>query len=354
MPSFLRKNIPTLVFLLLVYSWFLFSNIISKPSSNLAVLGADANISLFVQPEAGRKPMLEAINNAKKEIFVEVYLLSDKQIIEALDSAENRGVDVRVLLEKNPFGGGNLNNIAERTLREKEVNVKWANSKYDLTHQKSMVIDAAYAFILNQNLTAAASTKNREFNIIDTNPEDVEEIRNIFLADWERRDYNPKETHLILSPINSRSALTTLIKSARKSIEIEMEYIEDEEIVNLLTQRAKDVSVDLIVPTFSQFPANKEAVGRLVEGGAEVRNVSSPYIHAKMILIDDKKAYVGSINFSTQSMDENRELGIMVTQTESIEEINNTFSSDWESGASIVYSPEYMFLVIDKYLSAVL
>ena len=179
MPPILRKNIPTLIFLVLVYSWFLVSNISRQTTHQ--VPGADTNIILSVQPEAGREPLLDAINDARQEILVEMYLLSDKQIIEALGNARSRGIAVNVMLEKHPFGGSNLNNKSEKTLKESGVAVKWTNPKYSLTHQKSVVIDGAVALILNQNLTASAFTKNREFNIIDTNPEDVAEIRNIFI-----------------------------------------------------------------------------------------------------------------------------------------------------------------------------
>lgn len=332
--SLFKKNIPTLIFLVLVYSWFLISNVVSRPST-LEVLGADSNITLSVQPDAGRQPILDAIDNARQEILVEMYLLSDKQIIEALSNARGRGVAVNVMLEKHPFGGSNLNNKSEKTLRENGVAVKWTNPSFSLTHEKAVVIDGRQAFILNQNLTASAFTKNREYNIIDTNPEDVSEVRNIFLADWERREFKPTTTHLIISPKNSRAALTTLIKSAIKTIDIEMEYIEDEKIVSLLSDKAKTTQIRLIIPTFTQFPANKDSAKRLAQDGVSVKTLSSPYIHAKMILTDDVKAYIGSINLSTQSMDENRELGIMLSENEIIKTLAETFSSDWNLGNQV-------------------
>lgn len=329
-----KKNIPTLIFLIFVYSWFLISNIVSRPAT-LEVLGADSNITISIQPDAGRQPILHAIDNARQEILVEMYLLSDKQIIEALGNARGRGVAVNVMLEKHPFGGSNLNNKSEKTLRENGVAVKWTNPSFPLTHEKAIVIDGRQAFILNQNLTASAFTKNREYNIIDTNPEDVSEIRNIFLADWERLEFKPTATHLIISPENSRAAITALIKSASETIDIEMEYIEDEKIVSLLSDMAKTTQIRLIVPTFSQFPANKDSIKRLVQAGISVKTLSSPYIHAKMILIDDVKAYVGSINLSTQSMDENRELGILLSENESIKTLAETFSIDWNLGNQV-------------------
>ena len=331
---FFKKNIPTLIFLVLVYSWFLISNVVSRPVT-LEVLGANSNITLSVQPDAGRQLILDAIDNARQEVLVEVYLLSDKQIIEALGNAEGRGVAVNVMLEQHPFGGSNLNNKSEKTLRENGVAVKWTNPSFSLTHEKAIVIDGIKAFILNQNLTASAFTKNREYNIIDTNPKDVSEIRNIFMADWERREFNPTSTYLIISPKNSRAALTTLIKSAIKTIDIEMEYIEDEKIVSLLSDKVRNTEIRLLIPTFTQFAVNKDAARRLVQAGVSVKTLSSPYIHAKMILIDDVKAYVGSINLSTQSMDENRELGIMLSENESIKTLVETFSIDWNLGTQV-------------------
>lgn len=332
--SLFKKNILALIPLLLVYAWFLIFQVVSHPAT-LQVLGADANITLFEQPDAGRQPILDAIDNARREVLVEVYLLSDKQIIEALSNAEERGVAVNVMLEQHPFGGSNLNNNTEKKLKEKGISVKWTNPSFSLTHEKAIVIDGRQAFILNQNLTAAAFTKNREYNVLDTDPQDVAEVRNIFMADWERRDFTPPAAHLIVSPSNSRAAITTLVKSATKTIDIEMEYIEDREIVSLLSDKAKNTQIRLIIPTFSQFVSNKDAAKKLVQAGVFVKTLSSPYIHAKMILVDDVKAYVGSINLSTQSMDENRELGIMLSENESIKTLDETFSIDWNLGNQV-------------------
>ncbi len=331
---FFKKNILTLIPLLLVYAWFLIFNVVSHPSA-LQVLGADTNITLFVQPDAGRQPILDAIDNARQEVLVEVYLLSDRQIIEALGNAEGRGVAVNVMLEQHPFGGGNLNNKAEKTLKEYGVAVKWTNPSFSLTHEKVIIIDGREVYILNQNLTAAAFTKNREFNVLDTDPQDVAEARNIFLYDWERKAFDPSATHLVVGPSNSRAALTTLVKSATKTIDIEMEYIEDREIVSLLSDKATNTQIRLLIPTFSQFAVNKDAAKKLVQAGVSVKTLSSPYIHAKMILIDDVKAYVGSINLSTQSMDENRELGIMLSENESIKTLDETFANDWNLGTQV-------------------
>ena len=57
------------------------------------------------------------------------------------------------------------------------------------------------------------------------------------------------------------------------------------------------------------------------------------YIHAKAILADygtaAQYAYVGSINFSTASMVENRELGMYVYDSTILQRMNTTMASDY-------------------------
>lgn len=47
--------------------------------------------------------IVSRIDAAKTRVFVEVYILTEKRIIKALKDAKSRGVDVRVILEKNVF-----------------------------------------------------------------------------------------------------------------------------------------------------------------------------------------------------------------------------------------------------------
>jgi phosphatidylserine/phosphatidylglycerophosphate/cardiolipin synthase-like enzyme len=55
------------------------------------------------------------------------------------------------------------------------------------------------------------------------------------------------------------------------------------------------------------------------------------YIHAKVIIIDRKAAFIGSINFSKYSIDRNRELGIIVMDPEIIRRLEDVFNRDWDS-----------------------
>ena len=336
--SFLGKNLLVLALIAVVYSWFFAFHYVPQKTHDTStqVLGADTNITLFIEPDSGRAQILDAINSAQKEILVEVYLLSDKQIIQSLEDAKQRGVAVDVMLEQHPFGGGSLNNTSEKELEAHNISFEWTNSSFTLTHEKSIVIDGNEAFILNQNLTTSSFTKNREYDVLDTNPEDVKEVRDIFISDWKRKSFSPPSTtHLIVSPINSRAGLTTLLTNSTQTIDIEIEDIVDDQITFLLSDKAKNTKIRLIIPTLSQITSNKKDVEKLKNSGVEIKTLSSPYVHAKLILVDGIKAYVGSVNLSTQSMDENRELGIILSQSDSLQVISSTFENDWNKGKDL-------------------
>ncbi len=325
-----KRNIGTLILIVVVYVWFFLFQ--QRPQQNpVNVLGANTDVSLFEEPKDGREPILNAITDAKKEVLLEVYLLSDKQIIQALEDARSRGITVDVMLEEHPFGGGSLNQTTEKKLIASGISVEWSSPSFALTHEKAVVIDSSEVFVLSQNLTASSFSKNREYDVLDTDLKDVSEVRAIFIDDWERKSFTPTNSHLIVSPDNSRSGITGLIESSTKTIDIEIEDINDPQIVSLLSQDGKKMQVRLITPTLSQVSSNAEALKTLKKEGVLVRTLSSPYMHAKLILVDDTKAYVGSVNLSTQSMDKNRELGILLSQSDGITMLSQTFKQDWSS-----------------------
>jgi phosphatidylserine/phosphatidylglycerophosphate/cardiolipin synthase-like enzyme len=56
--------------------------------------------------------------------------------------------------------------------------------------------------------------------------------------------------------------------------------------------------------------------------------LKKPYIHAKILLIDDKFLILSSINLSSNSIDANREIWIILTDKTMIKQLNNIFIQD--------------------------
>ena len=59
------------------------------------------------------------------------------------------------------------------------------------------------------------------------------------------------------------------------------------------------------------------------------------YMHAKLIIIDQKLAFVGSENLSWESLNRNREVGILISDQPTVQSLSAIFDGDWTwSGAS--------------------
>lgn len=330
--GWIRKNFIILIFSAIIYAVYLFTHPITPPPHH-DVLGVNTNLLLYEQPKDGRQFLVDALDQSQKEIDVEMYLLSDKTIITALEDAKNRGVAVSVLLEQHPFGGGNLNQKTYQELASKGISVKWTNPAFSLTHEKAVVIDSQKVFILSQNLTASSFEKNREYDVEDFNQDDVSGVKAIFLADWNRTSIIPTDVHLVVSPVSARPAVEQLITTSQKELDIETEVIDDTKVVGDLCSKAGTVAIRILVPDISQVAANAKQLSALQQCGVSTKTLKKPYIHAKLIL-SDAKAYVGSVNLTTQSLDENREVGIVITQPDILSTLSQDFETDWSAGQS--------------------
>ena len=203
-----------------------------------------------------------------------------------------------------------------------------------------MIIDGTTAYIMTSNFSRSAlggssgssGTRNREYGIIDTNSQDVQAVSAIFNADWNHTPAQFNDANLVVSPVNSRSAFITLIGSARHTLLIEAEEMNDSAIEQALVSAARSgVQIEVILPAprGSASDSNSQGIAAIKQGNITVREDPQLYIHAKIIIADGGKAFVGSENISTQSLDQNRELGILVSDTNVLSKLQSTFQTDW-------------------------
>lgn len=288
-------------------------------------------VGLIVEPDDGRLPVLAEIEAARSSIDVMIYLLTDRQIVDALIAAEGRGVVVRVILEQYPYGGfGNPEQVAAE-LRTAGVEVKWAAQRFTFSHVKALVVDGSVALIMNLNLTRSAFETNREFAVITTRAAEVASIQALFEADWRGQD-EPRPGSLVVSPSNSRHVLTALIESARVSLELYAQVVRDEAVADALAAAAERGVRVRLVTSPDIDPVATRMLTELAERGVEVRLVSTPYIHAKAIVVDAKRAFVGSQNLTATSLDENREIGLIFADPAAVARLLRAFEADFASG----------------------
>jgi cardiolipin synthase A/B len=282
---------------------------------------------LFIQPKDGITPILERINNAQKSIRHKIYLFTDSRqdVIDALARATKRGVDVRILLEREPSGTSGGNTAIFLKLREAGLNVERSRPfKFVFIHEKSFVFDDKEAIISTANITASSFSANREYQVLLDDPALVQEIARVFDADWAGQDIDLKNAKLVWSPSQTkadgtvrgqaREQLLGLIKNARESLLLQQQSMADEEVIREISSAAqRGVKVTLVGPpnelTDTYYIAGAE---RLRQAGVAVKYLLTNYVHAKVIVADNKRALVGSHNLSGNSLNANRELSVIL------------------------------------------
>jgi len=293
---------------------------------------ASSPLQIVVQPGAGVQPVLSLIKQARSSIRLELYLLTSRDVVAALSAARQRGVKVRVLLEERPFGGSRYARLGYAALQAAGVPVRWANeSAFTYTHEKSMEIDDRVAGIFTFNLTSSGLYRNREFGVIDSDPFDARTIGAIFDADWNRRERGLRiaDPVLAVSPVTSRRAFQVLIDTAAHTLDLYAEEVDDAGIEAYLAgAERRGVHIRLIT---SQTSAGVDTLQR---DGIRVKILPRPYIHAKAMVADGARLFIGSENISATSLDQNREMGIVVADPRLARVIEQTFGSDWSGRGS--------------------
>lgn len=290
---------------------------------------------VYVLPDDGAAPLIEELDAARSSISIEIYLLTDDDVLAALFRARDRGVTIRVLLEQDPYGGSNQQPQVFDTLTEGGIQVRWNTAAQRFSHIKLIVIDQRVALIMNLNLTYSALTKNRELAVVTTDPDLVDHASRIFENDWQGKD-GAIPGPLTLSPDTSRTTILGLIKSARSTLDIYAEVITDKEFISAV-QAAIDrgVRVRIIMTQSYGQDMLQEPVGDLVRSGAELHTLASPYIHAKLIMVDGKQAFIGSQNYTSTSLDQNREVGVVISGVSNLERLRRVFDRDFAMGIPV-------------------
>jgi len=308
-------------------------------ASGDAAIPADAkDYSLITEPQDGMAPVLSMIEDARQSIDLTIYELGDPNIETALIDAERRGISVRVILDHGYDGKPvAMNQEAYNLFHADGVLVRFSSDKFVLTHEKALVIDGKTALIATFNFVPKYYPTSRDFGVVDKGACDVAAIESVFNADWQGSAITPDAGDggaLVWSP-GSRTALLALITGAQKSLDIYNEEMSDAGIMDALAEAARRGVRVRVVMTYADEWEN--VFHELASADVQIRTYpanANMYIHAKAIVADGKEVFIGSENFSKTSLDENRELGIILSDGSTIQSIETTFESDWQGAGS--------------------
>ncbi len=293
--------------------------------------------ALIVLPDDSSKPILNAIDGASKSIRIKMFVFSDAVLLKAIIAAKRRRVKVRVMLNPVRRSGERDNEATRRALRRAGVDVKNPNPAFDLTHEKSMVVDDTVAFVKSLNWTTKNFTETRDYAVMTDRKRDVAEVIDGFEADWHRQAFTPRmHSHLIWCPGPGRDRICDFIDDAKHRLFVQNERYQDAVIIERLVRaQQRGVKVQIMARPPHTLKRDKlvEGVGglRILDDlGIKIHKLKHLKLHGKMLLADGVAAIVGSINFAAGSFDDRRELAIEVRDDDIIDRLYRTAHHDWE------------------------
>lgn len=297
--------------------------------------------SLIILPQDSNEKILDAISQAKHSLAIKMFVFQDRDLLAEVLRAHTRGVTVRVMLNPERRDGRQENDETRATLKASGIAVKNTNPAFDLTHEKSMVVDEQIAFVQSFNWESSAFTATRDYGLITSHQEEVEEILACFNADWHRNTFIPQAASLLWCVGNARKQIGEVIDRTRHSLWIQSERFQDPTIIEHLVRACRrGVRLHIMARELHKLKPAKfgEAASglRILEDvGAHIRTLKHIKLHGKLIYSDDAAAVIGSINLAPGSFDSRRELAIETTKKHVLRELNDLLHLDWKTSSAM-------------------
>jgi cardiolipin synthase A/B len=299
---------------------------------------ADMSRSLVVLPDDSARPILDAIDQASLSLRIKMFAFSDPSLLHAVVAAHRRGVKVRVMLNPSRRSGEKQNDESRKLLSDAGIEVIDSNPAFDVTHEKSMVVDDKTAFIHSLNWETKNITVTRDFAVVTSHAHEVGEVVECFDADWKRQAFSPgAHSHLIWCIGNGRQRIGQFIDDAKETLWVQNERYQDPVIIEKLVKaKVRGVKVHVLARPLHKLKKEKlvEAAGGLrimQDVDIKVHKLKGLKLHAKVLFADHSRAIIGSINLAPGSFDSRRELAIEVRDKDVMDRLHTIAHHDWEN-----------------------
>lgn len=242
--------------------------------------------------------VLKNIRSAQHEIFVATYHLDDPDVIEALKAKANEGVKVILLID----GKAPLPKTFSPLIKVTKKKGK------GIMHRKLLVIDSKRVLVGSANLTHGSLRLHHNIIAVLSSPKLAQ-----FLKKPKREGFQQGKTSLFLLPEYSEGfkKIEKLIASAQSSVRVAMFTFTHQKLAEALAQaasRGRQVQV-MIGHDSAHSPLGKKIITYLRSHGVEVKvNRSGNLLHYKLLLVDNKRAAIGSANWTQAAFSKNEEL----------------------------------------------
>jgi phosphatidylserine/phosphatidylglycerophosphate/cardiolipin synthase-like enzyme len=305
-----------------------------------------SGLKLIVQPDDGEKPVMDFLNSAHKTVALKQFTFTHPLLLDTVMALHKKGVRVRVMLNGAKATGERLNDPFFEKMKSTGIEVQWSNPSFLVTHEKSIIVDGKSALLPTFNFMEKYFQATRDYGVLTNDPVQVEQIQKCFDCDWKREPFHPREdAGLAWSPGYARQFVCKLIDRARKTLDVQHPKFAEPVILERMLA-AIDRGVRVRILCGGKHGLHQPdlmysfALWRLMhQAGAKVHKQKNLRAHAKLLVVDNKWALLGSQNFDQPAFDLRRELAIEVQDAAIVQDLTSVFERDWETSRK--YEPPY-------------
>jgi cardiolipin synthase len=324
-------------------------------------------VTYFALGDDNLQPLLDELRNAKRFIFLEYFIIREGQfwnsVLEILEEKVAEGLDVRVLFDD--FGCvATIPANYEQQLRAKGIPCYSFNRFIPVLtlrlnnrdHRKITVIDGHTGFTGGVNLADEYINVTHPYGHwkdtgVMLKGDAVWSMTVMFLQMWDyvvgiQEDFSPYAPRLqdveaiktdgFVQPysdsplddeIVGENIYLNMINRAQKSISIITPYLLlDNEMLTALSLAAKSgIHVRIILPGIPDkkivYTLSMSYAEMLVEEGVHVFQYTPGFTHAKVVLVDEEIATVGTVNMDFRSLYLHFECGVWMYQSHATKDI---------------------------------
>lgn len=324
--------------------------------------------------------LLSAINQARREVHLESYIFEDdrtgRDVAAALMAAARRGVNVRVLVDG--FGSPAFSRMLMPALTEAGVmalvyrpelaRFRLHRHRLRRLHRKLTLIDGEIAFVGGINIIDDVNSDEhspaRYDYAVQVEGPVVMPIRLTMRRLWEvlvrynfkRRDRLTHDAPSIMPPRGEQRAAFLIRDNIRHRRDIENAYLaaiagaRDSILIanayflpgrrfrRALSKAAqRGVKVRILLQGRIEYRllhyATQALYDKLLKAGIRIFEYQTSFLHAKVAVIDDQWATVGSSNIDPFSLLLSREANLVVLDRKFAEELRRSLGQAMQSGA---------------------
>ena len=321
--------------------------------------------------------LIASLQRAVRSIHMEYYIIRDdrigRTIAEILIRKARAGLEVRVIYDA--VGSWRLSRTMLRRMHEagvetaafEPVRFPWFTTRVTRrNHRKIVVTDGKVAYLGGINiakyyLDGDYMGKWRDEHL-RVEGDAVADLQKLFIADWARvrgesldirRHIAPHDIRQRLpnqlawaeegpSRLTIAEAFAAAIVRAQRRVRISSPYfLPPAMLLDALRLAARSgVRVQVMIPTCSDSPftdlISDSYVGDLLDAGIELYRYANGFLHAKLLIVDDDTASVGTANMDYRSLLDNLEVTAFIRDRQVVRELSATFDGDLASCRRIV------------------